>query len=219
MSLHLGAVVDVHVGVGLLAEGHRVGQLLLLLLLLLVVGEQEALVPRLCVSDLDNVLCPPGLPTLGHQEAGEDEDDKDWHEGGHQEDDEHKGEEGEDEGERKEEHSDDGPAEGAARPRRLELAVAKEPVEDLEDGARNAAQEELPLLQVAAQEHVGEKNALPVPVLLHGGVVHDQPGPDVEVSEIRAGWNYYISKEENYNKIKRKRQQNLALTYNRHISK
>ena len=37
------------------------------------------------------------------------------------------------------------------------------------------------LLELPADEHVREEDALPVAVLLEGGVVHDQPGPDVQV--------------------------------------
>jgi hypothetical protein len=34
-----------------------------------------------------------------------------------------------------------------------------------------------------AEKHVREEDALPVAVLLYGGVVHDEPGPDVQVPE------------------------------------
>ena len=37
----------------------------------------------------------------------------------------------------------------------------------------------------AADEHVGEEDAAPVTILLDGGVVHDQPGPDVKIPKHR----------------------------------
>ena len=52
------------------------------------------------------------------------------------------------------------------------------------DGAGNVAEGELPQPEVAAEVHVGEEGALPVVVLDLDDVVHDEPGPDVQIPVI-----------------------------------
>ena len=44
----------------------------------------------------------------------------------------------------------------------------------------------LPLFQTAAQVHVGDEEALEMAVLGGGDVVHDEPGPHVEVAVVDA---------------------------------
>lgn len=146
------------------------------------VGEKEALVVRtLAVDDLDDVFDRLELSALSEEQAGEDQDDEDGDEDGHGGDHDHQDDDGEDECGGEQEDAGQGTAEGARGFGAREVALAKKELDDHENWLRDATEEKFPLLESATQVHVGEQDALPVTILLLRDVVHDEPGPDMEV--------------------------------------
>ena len=65
------------------------------------------------------------------------------------------------------------------------MALAEKELDDRENWLGDATEEKFSLLESATQVHVGEQDALPVTVLLLRDVVHDEPGPDMEVPAVR----------------------------------
>ena len=75
------------------------------------------------------------------------------------------------EGDRYKEDAKDGSAPSARCSRAREVTFTKKVIEALVDGPGNAAQQELPFPQLAAEVHVRKQQTLPVSVLFFGDVI------------------------------------------------